>query len=131
MSELDKDIHANNNNNTNHKNQIKLNESKEIKKNTNFLNSINCSINDLINGFLDSLQIFTIFDIVYNSEKILLNLRNCILLNGLILISSNIFFIYLLEPFFNYVGNLTPFGYFSSMGKYFYIIFIEYNYLRL
>ena len=78
---------------------------------------------DLINGFIDSLQIFNIFDIILNSEKILLNLRNCICLNGLILISSNIFFIYFIEPFFNYIGDLTPFGFFFSIGKYFYLIF--------
>jgi len=81
-------------------------------------------LDDFLCGLADSLQIFNIFDIIKSSEKITLNLRNCIFLNGLILISSNVFYLYFLEPIVNYyVNSLSIFSYFFSIGKFFYFIF--------
>lgn len=81
-------------------------------------------LDDFLYGLGDSLQIFYIFGIVKSSDRIIINLRNCILLNGLILISSNMFFKYFLEPIINYyVNSFSNFSYFFSIGKYFYFTF--------
>ncbi len=80
-------------------------------------------IDDFLYGLGDSLQIFNIFGIIKSSERMMLNLRNCILLNGLILLSSNVFYSYFLDPWLNYYVNSVSNFYFFSIGKYFYFTF--------
>lgn len=99
--------------------QIKYNYFNCLKKNIILLN-----FKEFFYGLEDSLQIFKIFYIISASDRIITNLRNCILLNGLILISSNIFYIYYLEPFFNtLMESFFIFGYLFFIGKYFYFLF--------
>lgn len=100
---------------------------EEKNKNKNFLNNYSTKLVTILDDFLyglgDSLQIFNIFGIIKNSERMRLNLRNCIFLNGLILISSNIFYMYFLDPWINhYVNSLSKFSFFFSIGKYFYFV---------
>jgi len=98
-------------------------ETNKIQEKSIYMKFVN-NLDDLLYGLGDSLQIFNIFTIIKSSERILINLRNCILLNGLIMISSNIFFFYFLEPFMNNcINSYSNFSYFISLGKYIYCIF--------
>jgi len=106
-------------------NKVLENEELQINdKNNSIINKVSNCIHDFLNGLWDSLQIFNIFSIIKSSNKIGLNLRNCILLNGFIMISSNIFFLYFLERIINYyINSFSSLSYFFSIGKYLYVVF--------
>ena len=80
-------------------------------------------ISDFTSGIIDSLQILNVFDIILKSEKIRVNLGYCLFLNGIIYISSVIFFWKIFEPLMHSLIELSTFGYFLSIGKYFYYLF--------
>jgi len=75
-------------------------------------------------GLTDSLKIFTIFNLISKNSKISNNIKNCLMLNGLLFIGSMILYLYLIEPVIEYfISNYFVFGYFLLIGKYFYYIF--------
>jgi hypothetical protein len=112
------------------KNILNPNNEEETKqKDLNFLSKMQLKLFTILDDFLyglgDSLQIFNIFGIIKSSERMMLNLRNCIFLNGLILISSNIFYLYFLDPWLNYyVNSLSNFSYFFFNRKIFLFYFL-------
>jgi hypothetical protein len=87
-------------------------------------NLITEKISEFFMGFTDSLKIFSIFNIISKNRKISNNIKNCLLLNGLLFIGSMILYIYLIEPVIEFfINKLSLFGYFLLIGKYFYYVF--------
>jgi hypothetical protein len=96
--------------NNKNEDEVKLN----IPENSNF-------ISDFFLGFLDSLKVFSTFSIILNNRSISNNIKNCMILNGLLFLGSMIFYVYFVDPLTNFVVQRLSFlGFLLVLGKYFY-----------
>jgi etoposide-induced 2.4 mRNA len=87
---------------------------------TTIKTKIKQSMSDFFLGIWDSFQIFNIHNIILSSPKMMNNIKNCLLLNGVIFIGSILFYNNIIDPFTKYI---SMFGLFANLGKYFFYIF--------
>lgn len=109
--------------NTETSNNFNKNSKSDSKSESSYFN-LQVVINDILCGIWDSFKIFNIWGVISKNSKILNNLTNCFILNGLLFIGSMILYFYLIEPTIEFIADkFFILGFFLTIGKYFYYIF--------